>query len=210
MKTMSRIARNSLALIVLLVAVVLEGVAQTEEPKIVVRVYNRSHMRVQTLIEGEQVAGRILRRAGVQSAWVNCPLRGGEAVSDCRQPADSTWLVLTILQRWRSTASEASMLGMAEQNEDSVGSYCYVFQERLDDLVGHTHISASRLLGHAIAHEVGHLLKGSNSHSAEGIMAANWYADQIGAANREALNFTLGDIAVIRARSPVLSSGLGR
>jgi hypothetical protein len=199
---MSRIARNSQALVVFLAGVVVAGVAETEERRIVVTVYNRSHMRVQTLIEGEQVAGRILRRAGVESVWVNCPLTS-ETVSDCLEPADRTRLVLTILQHWSSTASQATMLGMAGQSEDGVGSYCYVFQTRLDDLVGRKHISASRLLGHAIAHEVGHLLKGSDSHSREGIMAANWYVDQIDAANREALTFTLGDIAAIRARWPV-------
>ena len=46
------------------------------------------------------------------------------------------------------------------------------------------------LLGHVMAHEIAHLLLGTNSHSASGIMRAHWYAQELASADRGALLFT--------------------
>jgi hypothetical protein len=39
---------------------------------------------------------------------------------------------------------------------------------------GVSSVEPGTLLGHAMAHELGHLLLGSNSHSLTGLMCANW------------------------------------
>jgi len=47
-----------------------------------------------------------------------------------------------------------------------------------------------QLLGHALAHEIGHLLLGPNSHSRTGIMRAHWNHDEIERIARAQLLFT--------------------
>jgi hypothetical protein len=40
--------------------------------------------------------------------------------------------------------------------------------------------SASAILGHVLAHEIGHVLLGTTKHSDSGLMKAWWTPDQIG------------------------------
>ena len=49
---------------------------------------------------------------------------------------------------------------------------------------------SSRILGYAIAHEIGHLLLGSNGHSQAGVMRAYWSHDFLRRAKRELLLFS--------------------
>jgi len=174
------------------------GVVAQDRPQITVMVYNRSGMRTPTLVEGERVAQAALRRASVESRWINC-LLSSPAHSECqRPPLPLSRLILTVVPNWADRAIDPDALGFAVQVDHGWGSYGYIFQERLDALAAASHISPARLLGNAMAHEIGHLLKGSNSHSALGIMAGHWYANDLQAAGMGSLRFTVEDEAVIR------------
>jgi hypothetical protein len=176
------------------------AVAQ-DRPKITVTVYNRSKMRTPTLTAGHSVAQEVLRRAGVESIWVDCPVPSTpEANPACQQPLSPNRLILTIVPHWGNRRLDSNALGVALQVEHGFGSYCYVFQERLDELAAATHISPARLLGHAMAHEIGHLLKGSDSHSPQGLMSEHWHANELQAAAMESLNFTAEDASLMRPR----------
>lgn len=178
------------------------GVVAQERPKITVTVYNRSSMRIPTLTAGQSIAQEVLGRAGVDSIWVNCPIRSAlEADPKCKQqPLNPTRLVLTVVPHWADRHGDSDTLGLALEVEHGFGSYCYVFQGRLDELAAAMHISSARLLGHAMAHEIGHLLKGSRSHSPRDIMSKHWYADELRAAAMGSLNFTADDAVLMRTR----------
>jgi hypothetical protein len=47
-----------------------------------------------------------------------------------------------------------------------------------------------RVLGHVMAHELGHLLLGSNAHAEIGIMRPRWFGQQLRAVERGALFFS--------------------
>jgi len=158
-------------------------------------------MESSILIAGQTVAQEILRRGAVESVWINCPVPATpESPAECRQPPNATRLVVTVVPRWADGDLDKATLGLAVEVEHGFGSYCYVFQERLDDLAAAKHISPARLLGHAMAHEIGHLLKGTNSHSAAGLMSKHWFANQLQAAKMGSLDFTPADVAVMRNR----------
>src|SRR5437762_3871076 len=77
------------------------GVAAQERPKITIAVYNRSKMRTSILTAGQNVAQEVLRRAGVESIRINCPVPNApEANSECSQPPNPSRLNLTIVPRW--------------------------------------------------------------------------------------------------------------
>jgi hypothetical protein len=56
------------------------------------------------------------------------------------------------------------------------------------------------LLGHVAAHEIGHLLLGSNSHAAAGIMHAHWTAEELASAKVGSLVFLEKESRRMRAR----------
>ena len=191
---------------ILLIAAIVLGarpnlVEAQDIPKITVTVYNRSKMRTPTLKTGLSVAQEVLRRAGVESVWVDCPVPSTqEANQACEQPLRPNRLILALVPHWGNRGLQSDALGVALQVEHGSGSYCYVFQEHLDELAAATHTSSARLLGHAMAHEIGHLLKGSNSHSAQGLMSKHWYANELRAAAMGSLNFTADDAVLMRTR----------
>jgi hypothetical protein len=176
------------------------AVAQ-QNPRITITVYNRSRMEASTLTAGQLIAREVLRRAGVDSIWISCPvLNSLESDPECRERPSPTRLVVTIVPNWGGQRLGPSALGLALQVEEGFGSYCYIFQEHLDQLVAAAHINPARLLGSAMAHEIGHLLKGSNSHSPRGLMSAQWHVDELHAAAVGSLNFTAADAALMRTR----------
>ena len=73
---------------------------------------------------------------------------------------------------------------------DGFGSNASIFYHRVEELSERRHTSKSLLLGHLIAHEIGHLLLGSNSHSRSGIMHVPWDRGQIERASLGTLLFT--------------------
>jgi hypothetical protein len=68
--------------------------------------------------------------------------------------------------------------GTAYPDEKGAGYFAYVFYDRIQEL------AQRRRLGHALladvmAHEIGHLLLGSTSHFASGIMCAHWNYEKL-------------------------------
>jgi hypothetical protein len=51
--------------------------------------------------------------------------------------------------------------------------HCGVFYDRVQQISRQT-VNEGMVLGHAIAHELGHLLLGVDAHSPEGLMRAHW------------------------------------
>jgi len=83
--------------------------------------------------------------------------------------------------------------------EDLAGCYAEVFYQRISDWASGAEISAYQLLGHAMAHEVGHLLLGPNSHSRDGIMRPQWNPDDLRVIARASLRFTPEQTERLRA-----------
>ena len=174
--------------------ITLEFVTPSQSATISVRVFNRPGLAPALLAEGEKRAGDVLDRAGIDVVWVNCV----KGIQECSQRLGPTNLVLTILKHGDKIASE-DVLGLAVQDNAGFGTYFYVFEDKLDEIAGTTHIHPSLLLGDAIAHEIGHLLKGSHSHSATGIMSGRWSRYALEAAARGALWFTKEDAAAMQS-----------
>jgi hypothetical protein len=75
------------------------------------------------------------------------------------------------------------------------GTRIVVFYDRL-----RTSLTAARVpwvLGHVLAHEIGHVLQGISRHSASGIMKAKWEARDYVEMREKALGFTEYDVSLI-------------
>ena len=74
-----------------------------------------------------------------------------------------------------------------------------IFYQRALDLARTGYVHEQEILAAAMAHEIGHLLLGSNSHSSTGIMRAKWNRDELELARLGRLLFTPEQSALIRA-----------
>jgi hypothetical protein len=155
-----------------------------QENRVTVLVYNYAHLPQQTLSEAEDRASLIFRNAGVEIEWADCPLNDEDPSLYPKCPAilDATQLFLRILPR---TAAKAHTGG-----EAFVASrIANIFWNRVEEQAQRLNVSAPRFLAHTLAHELGHLLLGSNSHSPAGIMTARWDTPTVTRIRQEGLYF---------------------
>ncbi len=72
----------------------------------------------------------------------------------------------------------------------TAGRNIMISTERLDDIAQNSEQTCSRILGLAVAHEIGHALMGTNTHSSRGIMRARWYPKDLQEESRYPAYFT--------------------
>jgi hypothetical protein len=84
---------------------------------------------------------------------------------------------------------------------NSAGKYADVFFEHVEQLREEKPgVNLGTILGYVMAHEIGHLLLGSNSHSRSGIMQGEWHGDQLRSIALGELLFTAEQAERMRER----------
>jgi hypothetical protein len=159
---------------------------QAQNPQLTVFVYNRAEVSRVMLEQAERDAVRVFARCDLVIAWVNCP--PGVTSPACVQPPATFHATIRLIPR-PLTLGEASF-GVAFPSDDR-GGYADVFFEHVKRLRGDDeHVDLAAVLGHVMAHEIGHLLLGSHSHSPSGIMQDQWHDDQLIKISQGRLLFT--------------------
>lgn len=142
-------------------------------PAMTVLLYNYAHTSAGTLTRAEREASRILREAGVETVWQGCPTGHSAAgpPGPCQGPFEPAEVVLRILPSATKNGFQDTVFGYA-----NVPTYASVYCDRAVLLATSENVEFELpiILGFAMAHELGHLLLGSNSHSDTGIMRAQW------------------------------------
>ncbi len=99
----------------------------------------------------------------------------------------------------RERRSERDALGFALPcPQPKAGCMAYIFYSRIETMAADGDASLSDILGHAMAHEIGHLLLGP-SHSPVGIMRPEWNRKDLESAARNQLSFTPQHMELLRA-----------
>jgi len=160
-------------------------------------VYNNAQAPVATLAQAELEAGRILGKAGVRAVWLDCFDRHSAADPQdlCHRAREPIDVVLRVLPGHGKNRFPDTLFGITFL--PTLASVYYDYAVRLansDDEV-------PTILGCAIAHEVGHLLLGPNSHSAGGIMHGEWGPKEFRLALMGGLLFTSQQSKVIQAEA---------
>lgn len=166
-----------------------------------VSVFNSSPISSSAIIErAEGEAGRVLRDVGIEAIWLNCPQEISQEASldRCSEASFPSHLHLQILRV--SHGLKVSTVGISFSAEDGRGCYADLFYEPIQHLEEETHVSQSVILGHAMAHELGHLLLGNNSHSPSGLMRAHWTREDLAKASVGNLRFSKKQCLKIRSR----------
>jgi hypothetical protein len=158
-----------------------------------------------SLFDAEHEAARIFKNAGIAVKWVNCS-RSADASRDsrCQQVPAPGEFAVRIIPRARqapSTVFGTSFLG------PSGGVYADIFFDRVQLLRDiDPNLSVAPILGDVIAHELGHLLLGENSHTHTGLMQPSWQYPQLRLIEMGHLQFDAGEAAHLRERLEVLRS----
>ena len=165
-----------------------------------VSVFNSSPISSSTVERAEGEASRVLRDVGIEVIWLNCPQEISQEASRgrCSEVSFSSHLHLRILRV--SHGLKVSTVGISFSAEDGRGCYADLFYEPIQQLEEQTHVSKSVILGHAMAHELGHLLLGTNSHSPSGLMRAYWTREDLTNASVGNLRFSKEQCLKIRSR----------
>ncbi len=153
-----------------------------------------------TLGKAEAEADRIFATAGIRIRWLGCDVKLGSE-NPCRRSPETNEFVVHIVPNGKTSVD--SIFGIAFVGQDGIGKYCDVFFDRIRQTVRKSPDALSQLLGAVIAHELGHLLLGSHSHSLVGIMMAHWNQPEL-------RRITMGDLLFSNREGVRMRAGLQR
>lgn len=168
--------------------------------RVTISVYNDAEVPADVLKPAENEASQVFRHAGIEVSWLNCrvPAVSEEESPACRETEFPHHLHLRIVLR--SLGLKGETMGISFQADDGSGCYADLFYEPMEQLHQSDGADIASLLGHVAAHEIGHLLLGTNSHSAEGIMQAHWTAEGLANSKAGGLVFLEREAHRMRAR----------
>jgi hypothetical protein len=149
-------------------------------PELTISVHDYADVPFKLLSAAEEQATEIYQRAGLETVWLNCSPKLEKIEPESCHFSDTTHLTLKISPRAVNVQVRArrDVLGIAYPDDKGAGYFAYVFYDRVQELAERQWLGHA-LLADVMAHEIGHLLLGSNSHSVSGIMSAHWNDNQL-------------------------------
>ena len=144
-----------------------------------VRVYDAAGLDARMRQDALHLAGTALSTASVEVTWHVCVVATQSAPCDARlSPSElSVRIVHAPVQQ-----EPAGTLRLGDAFIDTYagrGVLATVYMDRILRLADQAGTEQQILLGHAIAHELGHLLMANSTHGPLGLMRAFWTPDEV-------------------------------
>ena len=118
--------------------------------------------------------------AEVTVDWAQCPAhRVGSVPAICDTPPGHSDMVVRLVEGAEKDRDRRPLGQPLLDPSTGKGVFATVFINRVDRLAEVAQYSRSTVLGRAIAHEIGHLILGTNSHSESGLMREVWTVEQL-------------------------------
>jgi hypothetical protein len=198
----ARFAAISVGFLVCTFGLPAPGESADPSSMITLRVANYARVPDGVLAAAERKAGGVLHEAGIDAKWLECPLAGAQ-VDPEPHPGPADFFLTVIRKVMRERRSEQEALGFAlgfalPCSQGKTGCMAYIFYWRIETLAANGDAGLSDILGHAMVHEIGHLLLGPG-HSRVGIMRAEWTREDLASAARNQLSFTSQQMDLLRA-----------
>ena len=170
--TPNLVRRHSMILGLMLATVPGSSKTPVGDVRLTVRLYDYVNLPTSERSELKANTKRVLGQTGVPVDFLDCLADGVETGSPaCTALPGSTDLVLRIFMP--KLAVKGEQLGYAMVTPDG-GTFITVFMNPAQRKARADGLSDGVFLGYAVAHEIGHLLLGANSHSSSGIMRPVW------------------------------------
>jgi hypothetical protein len=164
-----------------------------------VHVTDYAKLSAKELATAEAQATAAYRMVGLDLIWSSVP-PGPEAGDPSVSPSIEVHVVIVPRdmadKKCHAQGLGDSVMGTAINGAtEARGRIAYIFYHRIERIAVSQQAPIARGLGHVMAHEVGHLLIGENSHSDEGLMQPNWNPRE-----GRAQTFTPSQVQQIRRR----------
>jgi hypothetical protein len=169
---------------------------------ITVRVYDFYGLPSDQRARALALAAETLAHANVTAHWIDCR-RGedGSAPPPCLEALKKGELVLRFQRR---TERGDHILGTAIVQDNGPSVLASIYAGSIAARSARTGVPMATILGRVTAHELGHLLIGTNAHAPSGLMQATW---NLRLPHADAWRFTRDDAAKIRDRLLARSEG---
>ena len=144
--------------------------------RVQVRVYDTTVMPAADQTVALRAAAGVLAAAGIDVTWLMCGRSGGANPPACERPLDRGERSVRLVQLPGVTSHRGELeLGYSlVDTRAAAGALATVYADRVQWLAARASADFAGLLGMAVAHEIGHLLLGTNLHNTAGIMRAVW------------------------------------
>jgi len=160
---------------------------------VTIRVYDLYGLPADTRQEALAVTTEALAHAGVEAIIVDCSAK--TAVAACTLGLGDGEVVLRI---HRLPKDGAHTLGDAMvRGENGPSTIATVYATAIAERARRSGGNLATIVGRVAAHELGHLLLGSNVHASHGLMRPTWDLQRV---DRGDWDFTDEDAATIRSR----------
>jgi hypothetical protein len=150
---------------------------------LVIRVYDSAGVTSVDRSRAIARADAILTRSDIDIEWLDCPARKfGRPSPGCDTPRARTELIVRLANAPAdgNQGSRWQALGYSLiDTTTGTGTMATVFVDRVTRLARHARMDVATVLARALAHEIGHLILGTNEHSHAGIMRETWTAQQL-------------------------------
>src|SRR5262245_39888329 len=166
--------------------------------RLLLRVSASNSVPVQRLVRAQREAVTVFAQIGVDVDWVGCGLERS-AHSDERPTPLSIGVQVTSLDGRALHAIPHEAIGAVVRTIESE-EIAFVLFDRVERAADRYALDSGVLLGHAIAHEVGHLLLPRGTHGPAGLMRARWRMEDLRAAVQGQLGFSESEATLIRAQ----------
>lgn len=146
-------------------------------PQIPVRVYDTSGQMGADRAVALALADDILSVTETAVVWRVCDhTESRRRNGDCDGPVDPGTLMVRILRSSHSSqlAPKTALGHSIIDTRTGMGVLATIYFDRVNQRAAQAQMPKPRLLGRAIAHELGHLLLSTTAHSAEGLMRGEW------------------------------------
>ena len=165
--------------------------------RVMLHVATHTTVPIPTLERAQRELLLIFEKIGVGIDWVGCGLDRRNSSGSGAGPAIRMEMVSGSSQPLRWIPS--SILGAVVREDDSNEAVLVLF-DRIERASDRFFMDAGLVLGHAMAHEVGHLLLPRHAHGPDGLMRATWRMEDLRSAVQGHLDFSAAEGALIRAR----------
>jgi hypothetical protein len=146
-----------------------------------VRVYDTQVMPAADQTVALRAAAGVLAAAGIDVTWVPCGRMADVNPASCDRPLMRSEVSVRLVQL-PGVVSQTGQLELGYSLIDrsaSAGALATVYVDRVGWLAGQASVGSPFVVGMAIAHEIGHLLLGTNNHGHTGIMRAVWTSAEL-------------------------------
>jgi hypothetical protein len=166
--------------------------------RLCIRIYDIAGVDAKDRGRAVKRAGEIIRGTKVPVQWRDCSPKAFAADPACATPPAAGEFIVRLV---KGAAGDARTLGEAfVDTAKGTGVLATVFVDRVEAFAAAAKTDVLSVLGRVIAHEIGHLMLGSNDHADTGLMRATWSHETSSRDRKEDWQFSRSELARIRQR----------